>query len=128
MEQNWMDKEATKRLHPRELEAWEEFLKWNRRTVIKILTIHQHYLARQAPPFISSMFQAMWMTCLVTTVMVAFGSGLGMFPSMIVGCVIAAMTNKAMHGLGALLYDKLNDKLSKPKEKEDDRDSSTDDS
>lgn len=126
MDQNWMDKEAVKRLHPRELEAWEEFLKWNRHTVIKILTIHQRYLTRQAPPFISTMFQAMWMTCVVTTCIMAFGKSFGFFPGMIIGCVVAAMTNKAMHSLGALLHDKLEEKLTKQKETESDRDNSSD--
>jgi len=126
MDQDWMNKEAQKKLHKRELDSWLEFMKWNRHTVVKVLTIHQQYLARQGPPFITTAFQAMWMSCIVFAVMMAFGPAFGMFIAMTMGCCLAALTNKAMLGLGGLLYDRL-EKITE-KKKEEIKDGDTGDS
>ena len=117
--QSWMDQKAQELLTKDELDTWLDFMKSNKLIVVKILTIHQRWMARQAAPFFNVAIQAMWMSCIVFACMMAFGVMFGSFPAMLIGCALAALTNKGMHDLGAILHDKLEKQLTKPKEEDD---------
>lgn len=117
--QSWMDKKAQELLSKEELDTWLDFIKSNQLIVVKILTIHQRWMARQPAPFFNVVIQAMWMSCIVFACIMAFGAMFGSFPAMLIGCALAALTNKGMHDLGAILHDKLEEKLTKQREDTD---------